>query len=565
MAPAGSVRFEGRYVGGFEKSSFLTYGASQEFWWVDPAAMTGLPALEPGARGEVDAYVVVVGWLSVPGAYGHLGSYHRELRVHQILAAAPYDAKRHNIPPAPRIGRPSPWIDEHVPTVDVGRLSAFLVGTAHPRAAELVAPKEDVVLILNTLQSLHPEARTAFLRPNAATNRHYVFDALRFGFGDLAGRDPLEWDAMAERLAAIRRGSAGPLVVAILDAEELMLREPDEFEEAVRRLRDSADDGGGAPLHVLFHTTERFGSILRSRLDRCGDEVPRLDAVRAVTDDIAALHPDVHRQRTELARRAREGPSTPTLPTTPPPPPTRPVDGVIYDSAPMIEYQRAAFADGAASADEAASAEAAIVALDSFRPDVLIPLDFGVTVACRDEAGEGDHDPDRRPAEWHRYLVTRDLPDDLAVRPIYRDATVVEVDTVDADAMRAAVTRILDQSCEHRPNTSLAWTEMYIAAAWLPLPEPERLGDREILFLDDLDGRRLALDIPLVSRDGRLWVGPLGSVGSVPVEIQVYNDGGQLQLRIWVRWSLWWKQDGPGRRAIDAVLERLRGDGWRPR
>lgn len=570
MVPAGSARFEGRYVQGFEMSSFTSHTGDHEPWWVDPRAMTGMPALERGAHGHPDVYVdadvVVAGWLSVPGRYGHMGSHQRELRVHRIIAAAPHDATRHAAPPTPRLGRPSPWIADQVRTTDGGRLSELLAGNGDPKMAEVVTPKRDLLLVLDALAVLRPDVRVAVVRGTAADSRLHLFDAIRAGLRDPDGRVLLQWDAMVDRLAALRAGSAGPVAVVILDAEEMMLDAPDEFEAAVRHLSDATLDASSAPLHVVLHTTERFGSILRVRLDRFAAEVPRLHAPRAVADDLAALRPDLHRQPIEAEHPRPQRPSVASPAPRPDQPAVRDADGVIYSSMPMLERQRRAFAEGAASADEAASAQAAIRALEAFCPEVLCPLDFGVTVACLDGAGEGVHDPDHRPEEWHRYLRARDIADELDVGPLYRDATVVEVEAVDGDAMRAAVTHLLDQSCDHRRGTALAWTEMYVAAAWLPLPGQARLGDRRSLLLDDLDGHRLALDVPLAERDGDLWVGgPLRTVGGVPLELHVYNDGALLQLRIWVRWSLWWKQDQPGRRVIDGVLDRLSEDGWRPR
>jgi hypothetical protein len=83
--------FSGFYTSGFEVSSFIACGQTDEQWWLgaDPATgfydyyrtLTGSQA--PGDYTAV--FVRFRGNLTAPGLYGHLGAYSREVYVTDLL------------------------------------------------------------------------------------------------------------------------------------------------------------------------------------------------------------------------------------------------------------------------------------------------------------------------------------------------------------------------------------------------------------------------------------------------------------------------------------------------
>lgn len=88
--------FRGRYVAGFELNSFFPYWRSCDEWGdlitVDfpdgSDVMTRIdevsgPFISRMHSQHVD--LVLRGWLSPPGHYGHLGKYDRELIVSEVL------------------------------------------------------------------------------------------------------------------------------------------------------------------------------------------------------------------------------------------------------------------------------------------------------------------------------------------------------------------------------------------------------------------------------------------------------------------------------------------------
>lgn len=229
--------------------------------------------------------------------------------------------------------------------------------------------------------------------------------------------------------------------------------------------------------------------------------------------------------------------------------------GVIYNTAAIIERRRPVAHDEQATADVAADA------IMAFSRHLLVPFGLGVTVACLDEVGEGVHDPDRRPDRWHRFLRRTPLPHDVSADPFYIDADIIEVPVIDAERIRATARELLGQSCDHVADTTLAWTEVYVTSAWVRLVGHR--PDAQTVVVDDLDGHRLELEVPVTLHDGVAGIaGRLATVGGAPIQLHVYNDGAQLTLRIEVGWSLWHREGLPGRDALDLALARLAVQGW---
>lgn len=89
--------FEGYYASGFEVSSFVPCGMSEEAsygngYWLDGtadfydqySALVQSSGFDPSA-GYLSVYVRFEGELSLPGSYGHLGAYEREVIVTELL------------------------------------------------------------------------------------------------------------------------------------------------------------------------------------------------------------------------------------------------------------------------------------------------------------------------------------------------------------------------------------------------------------------------------------------------------------------------------------------------
>ncbi len=79
-----STWVQGRYLLGFEESSFRPAGSSER-WWVSFSSSLGdrAAALSEAARGE-GIEVELSGDVSELGEYGHLGQYSRAFHVRDI-------------------------------------------------------------------------------------------------------------------------------------------------------------------------------------------------------------------------------------------------------------------------------------------------------------------------------------------------------------------------------------------------------------------------------------------------------------------------------------------------
>lgn len=90
-APAGTPRrFSGTFEFQFETASFRPDTGGGRYWlaadgrvWRDVIA----PIERSGAGPWGSVLLVVEGYLSVPGQYGHLGAYERELWVTRVIDA----------------------------------------------------------------------------------------------------------------------------------------------------------------------------------------------------------------------------------------------------------------------------------------------------------------------------------------------------------------------------------------------------------------------------------------------------------------------------------------------
>ena len=78
-AHAPGNEFSGVYELGFERQTFRACG-STETWWVGTAPASLQRGL--GTR----AYVRVRGTLGLPGAFGHMGRYPRQLQITEVVA-----------------------------------------------------------------------------------------------------------------------------------------------------------------------------------------------------------------------------------------------------------------------------------------------------------------------------------------------------------------------------------------------------------------------------------------------------------------------------------------------
>ena len=77
--------FSGRYTVGFETSQFVPCGKDEK-WWVtgDLSAINAKMKTSPG--GEMQTFFVrVMGSVTPPGRYGHLGAYKRKLTVARVI------------------------------------------------------------------------------------------------------------------------------------------------------------------------------------------------------------------------------------------------------------------------------------------------------------------------------------------------------------------------------------------------------------------------------------------------------------------------------------------------
>lgn len=81
-----SETFKGYFTKGFEISVFAPVGERQ-LWWVTGEVNPLLRAVtsEDGLVGGT-VYTEIIGTLSSPGSYGHLGAYNREIIVQRVLS-----------------------------------------------------------------------------------------------------------------------------------------------------------------------------------------------------------------------------------------------------------------------------------------------------------------------------------------------------------------------------------------------------------------------------------------------------------------------------------------------
>ncbi len=78
--------FQGVFFWGFETSSFRACGTT-EFWWAS-GEIQPLIDVQP-APGAPGVYAVVEGEVSLPGSYGHLGAYPRQIEIRQVQRVEP--------------------------------------------------------------------------------------------------------------------------------------------------------------------------------------------------------------------------------------------------------------------------------------------------------------------------------------------------------------------------------------------------------------------------------------------------------------------------------------------
>lgn len=83
-APTAAATYEGRYSWGFEESAFTPCGRDER-WWVSNDAEVVDRYREVTDDEYEQVYARLRGRLSVPGTYGHLGEYSRELNVTGVV------------------------------------------------------------------------------------------------------------------------------------------------------------------------------------------------------------------------------------------------------------------------------------------------------------------------------------------------------------------------------------------------------------------------------------------------------------------------------------------------
>lgn len=89
-APAVPQRFSGTWTFQFETSAFQLDNGGDRYWLSGEGAVWNeiIAPINGSGRGPWGReHLVVEGYLSPPGQYGHLGAYTRELRVTRVIEA----------------------------------------------------------------------------------------------------------------------------------------------------------------------------------------------------------------------------------------------------------------------------------------------------------------------------------------------------------------------------------------------------------------------------------------------------------------------------------------------
>jgi len=157
-----------------------------------------------------------------------------------------------------------------------------------------------------------------------------------------------------------------------------------------------------------------------------------------------------------------------------------------------------------------------------------------------------------RPPAPHHFLRQSDVPEDVVVREAFNCSVIEELPSIDADAVRGAITRHLEQSAPPRVVATLSELKWTAVRALAPTVDAIALN---------VAGRPASTVSKVV--DGQRWYfGPTGGPAGLPARLRAVNDHFATQIQLEIFWDLW---IGPadGRHLLEAGVSRvLARAGW---
>ncbi len=200
--------------------------------------------------------------------------------------------------------------------------------------------------------------------------------------------------------------------------------------------------------------------------------------------------------------------------------------------------------------DDRAGIMELLVAVEALTEGWLQPLGVGFQLVYCDPAQHFEESG--RPPVPHHFLRAASVPDEVYVREAFSGSAVEDLPLVDADAVRRAIGRGLDQPAPPGEITTLSelkWTAVRVLA---PTPDPINL---------EVTGTPVATVSQVI--DGQRWYyGPTSGTAGPPVRLQAINDHFATRIHLAVFWDLWIGH-APGRVILEAGISRvLARVGW---
>jgi hypothetical protein len=200
--------------------------------------------------------------------------------------------------------------------------------------------------------------------------------------------------------------------------------------------------------------------------------------------------------------------------------------------------------------DDRAGLVELLAAVDALTYDWLHPLGVGFQLVHCDP--EAYFEEIGRPAAPHCFMRQAVVPEDVFVREAFSGSLVEELASIDADAVRRAVMRRLEQPPSAGAVTTLSELKWTAVKALAPTAEPIAIN---------AVGRPVSVVSELV--DGRLWYfGPTSGPIGPPARLRAVNDHFSTRIELDVSWDLWIGH-ADGRMLLEAGVGRvLARAGW---
>jgi hypothetical protein len=157
-----------------------------------------------------------------------------------------------------------------------------------------------------------------------------------------------------------------------------------------------------------------------------------------------------------------------------------------------------------------------------------------------------------RPPIPHQFLREAEIPEDVLVREAFSDSVIEELPLIDADGVRRAIARGMEQPAPPGAVTTLSELKWTTVRALAPTIEPIAL---------DVAGKTASTVHQLI--DGARWYcGPTAGVAGPPARLRAINDHFATSIQLEIYWDLWIGHTD-GRALLEAGVGRvLARTGW---